>query len=567
LSTPYDISTATFTSIALSVSAQEATPYAMLFNNTGTTLYVMGQDGRDINAYTLSTPYDISTATFDSVALNVSSQEFTPTAMLFNKTGNILYVMGFSGDDINAYTLTTPYDISTATFDSVALSVAAQEVFPFAMLFNNTGATLYVMGHSGRDINSYSIPVGVHELGSYTMTLPQITPATTYYVRPFSKNTFGINYGDAVTYIPTISVEIGEHVTGQVTNGFAAGNASLTTPLYGWSVNLPESLVGIAEVNEVVLNVTDIINVRRNNFGTISLYRDANANGIVDDGVDVLVGTTEAEVSRNGRTASITFSVNDQISSTSQYLIAAEDMSIFAGSGFTIGLQIDSLNLLAEDNVFVFDVSGLVSSVQHERAGGRFSLRSGGGGSTTVRSGGSAAATPARFTPVSDALMTLSANEFLPTQTGQLANGWSNPQTAFVVDGNFTTVNVADVQQSYGGFGWNIPTTNEVQGVSVRMVAASALGSTIGVQYTTDGGLTYSSLKTTPALTATSTIYTLGGAGDTWGVGLTPADVMSEDFHVLITANDAQSEIFLDTIVVRIHNQATGGGGGGGGRF
>jgi hypothetical protein len=163
--------------------------------------------------------------------------------------------------------------------------------------------------------------------------------------------------------------------------------------------------------------------------------------------------------------------------------------------------------------------------------------------------------------------MTLSANEFLPTQTGQLANGWLNPQTAFVVDGNFTTVNVADVQQSYGGFEWNIPTTNEVQGVSVRMVAASALGSTIGVQYTTDGGLTYSSLKTTPALTATSTIYTLGGAGDTWGVGLTPADVMSEDFHVLITANDAQSEIFLDTIVVRIHNQATGGGGGGGGRF
>ena len=560
-------STATFTSIALSVSAQEVSPTALLFNNTGTTLYVMGNVGDDINAYTLSTPYDISTATFDSVALNVSSQEFTPTAMLFNKTGNILYVMGFSGDDINAYTLTTPYDISTATFDSIVLSVAAQETNPFAMLFNHTGTTLYVMGHSGRDINSYSIPVGVHELGSYTMTLPQITPATTYYVRPFSKNTFGINYGDAVTYIPTISVEIGEHVTGQVTNGFAAGNASLTTPLYGWSVNLPESLVGIAEVNEVVLNVTDIIDVRRNNFGTISLYRDANANGIVDDGVDVLVGTTEAEVSRNGRTGSITFSVNDQISSTSQYLIAAEDMSIFAGSGFTIGLQIDSLNLLAEDNVFVFDVSGLVSSVQHERAGGRFSLRRGGGGSTTVRSGGSVAATPARFTPVSDALMTLSANEFLPTQTGQLANGWLNPQTAFVVDGNFTTVNVADVQQSYGGFEWNIPTTNEVQGVSVRMVAASALGSTIGVQYTTDGGLTYSSLKTTPALTATSTIYTLGGAGDTWGVGLTPADVMSEDFHVLITANDAQSEIFLDTIVVRIHNQATGGGGGGGGRF
>jgi len=77
----------------------------MLFNDDGSVLYVMGQTGDDINAYTLSTAYDISTATFDEIALSVSGQESDPTAMLFNDDGSVLYVMGSGGDDINAYTL------------------------------------------------------------------------------------------------------------------------------------------------------------------------------------------------------------------------------------------------------------------------------------------------------------------------------------------------------------------------------------------------------------------------------------------------------------------------------
>ena len=156
--TAYDISTATFDSVVLDVSAQETVPTAMLFNNTGTTLYVIGSNGDDINAYTLGTAYDISTATFDSVVLSVAAQETAPFSMLFNNTGTTLYVMGLAGDDINAYPLPTPYDISSYTSGtSVALSVAAQEGGPAAMLFNDTGTTLYVMGVIGDDINAYTL--------------------------------------------------------------------------------------------------------------------------------------------------------------------------------------------------------------------------------------------------------------------------------------------------------------------------------------------------------------------------------------------------------------------------
>jgi len=153
----YDISTAKFISIAKSVSAQETSPQSMIFNNTGTRLYVMGSSGRDINQYNLTVPYDISTATFSSIVLSVLAQESIPTSMLFNNTGTRLYVLGSSGDDIDQYNLGTAYDISTATFSSVALDVGAQETFPTDMLFNNNGTKLYILGSDDDQINQYTL--------------------------------------------------------------------------------------------------------------------------------------------------------------------------------------------------------------------------------------------------------------------------------------------------------------------------------------------------------------------------------------------------------------------------
>jgi len=161
LSTAYDISTATYTQIALSVSAQEATPFAMMFNNDGTKLYVLGGSGDDINEYALSTAYDISTGTYTQIALSVSDQDLTPYDMMFNNDGTKLYVLGASGDDIYEYALTTAYDISTGTYTQIALSVSDQEDIPTAMMYNNDGTKLYVLGVSGDDINEYALEGGL----------------------------------------------------------------------------------------------------------------------------------------------------------------------------------------------------------------------------------------------------------------------------------------------------------------------------------------------------------------------------------------------------------------------
>lgn len=162
LETAYDISTASYDSIALDVSGQETSPTTMFYNNNGTSLYVAGVATAKIYEYTLSTAYDISTATYDSEALDVSGQDTKPQKGLFNETGSILYLLGSNNDNIYKYTLSTAYDVSSATYDSVVLDVSSKETNPTDMVFNNDGTLLYLLGYdNGVSVYSLSTPYDI----------------------------------------------------------------------------------------------------------------------------------------------------------------------------------------------------------------------------------------------------------------------------------------------------------------------------------------------------------------------------------------------------------------------
>ena len=68
-------------------------------------------------------------------AFNVAGQETYPTGVAFNTDGTKMFVIGYSGDDVNEYTLSTAFDVSTASFVD-AFSVAAQETAPQGVAFN-----------------------------------------------------------------------------------------------------------------------------------------------------------------------------------------------------------------------------------------------------------------------------------------------------------------------------------------------------------------------------------------------------------------------------------------------
>jgi DNA-binding beta-propeller fold protein YncE len=146
LSTAYDISSSSNSStLDLPVSSGEDIddPTDLIFNDDGTELYVLNDAGEQrIHRWNLSTAYDISTAVYDSIVLNVTSQDATPEGLEFNNNGTKLYVVGKTNERVYQYTLSTAYDISTAVYDSVFLTVGGETAQPNGIRFNNDGSKL-----------------------------------------------------------------------------------------------------------------------------------------------------------------------------------------------------------------------------------------------------------------------------------------------------------------------------------------------------------------------------------------------------------------------------------------
>ncbi|WP_416866762.1 MAG: Ig-like domain-containing protein [Imperialibacter sp.] len=159
----YDISIAIYdgNEDRFSVTAQEGAPFSLAFSADGSKMFVIGLIGRDINEYNLTTAWDVSTASYAGNAerLSVASEETSPTSLTFSADGFKMFVQGNSGDDINEYTLTTAWDVSTASYagDAERFSVASQETSPRSLAFSSDGTKMFVMGNEGLDINEYNL--------------------------------------------------------------------------------------------------------------------------------------------------------------------------------------------------------------------------------------------------------------------------------------------------------------------------------------------------------------------------------------------------------------------------
>jgi len=156
LSSAFDVSTSSFVD-SFSVAAQETVPTGLAFNTDGTKMFVVGQSGGvRVNEYTLSSAFDVSTASFGGFSFSLSAQEIFPRGLAFSSDGTKMFVVGTVGDDVNQYTLSSAFDISTVSFVG-SFSVAAQEVFPTGLAFSSDGTKMFVVGDDGDDVNEYNI--------------------------------------------------------------------------------------------------------------------------------------------------------------------------------------------------------------------------------------------------------------------------------------------------------------------------------------------------------------------------------------------------------------------------
>jgi len=154
LSTAWDITTASYLQ-NFSVAAQETSPTGIFFKPDGLKMYVIGYIGDDVNEYDLSTAWDVSSASYLQ-NFSVFAQETAPTGVFFKPDGLKMYVIGYIEDDVNEYDLSTAWDVSTASYLQ-NFSVAAQDTSPQGIFFKPDGTKMYVIGNTGDDVNEYDL--------------------------------------------------------------------------------------------------------------------------------------------------------------------------------------------------------------------------------------------------------------------------------------------------------------------------------------------------------------------------------------------------------------------------
>lgn len=158
LSTAWDLTTATF-NFSFSVGSQESSPRGMFISPDGTRVFIVGSSSDKVYSYTLSTAWSLSTASYDSVLFDVSSEEAVSQDLIFNPLGEKLFIIGSVSDSVHQYSLTEPYDISTAVYDDISFSFATQESTPNGLFINPDGNKLYIVGSGSSKVFEYDIAV------------------------------------------------------------------------------------------------------------------------------------------------------------------------------------------------------------------------------------------------------------------------------------------------------------------------------------------------------------------------------------------------------------------------
>jgi hypothetical protein len=157
LSTGFDVSTASFVD-AFSVVSQDNKPQEIAFNDDGTKMFMVGDQRDKVWEYTLSTGFDVSTASVVD-GFSIASEEDFAGGMAFNDDGTKMFVVGRTADAVFEYTLSTGFDVSTTSYVD-SFSVADQEDLSTGIAFNSDGTKMFIVGAAGDEVNVYKLSTG-----------------------------------------------------------------------------------------------------------------------------------------------------------------------------------------------------------------------------------------------------------------------------------------------------------------------------------------------------------------------------------------------------------------------
>lgn len=136
----------------------------------GTRLYLFNNAADIIEQYNLSPAYDFSSITPDSPdeTLSTSTEDSSPLNFTISSDGTKLYMFGQTNNTIYRYTMSTAWDLSTATVDvGQTLSVASEDSEVRGIAVSDDGRRLFINGTTATEsIYQYDMDLTPFSLAS-----------------------------------------------------------------------------------------------------------------------------------------------------------------------------------------------------------------------------------------------------------------------------------------------------------------------------------------------------------------------------------------------------------------
>lgn len=118
LSTPFDISTAWSSVFDFSVSWQDINPVDVTISVDWTKLYILWNSNDRIYEYNLSTPFQLSSISYSWNSFSITSFEALPRGISLSSDWTKMFFCWQNQQRVKSLTLSTPYNITTASIDT-----------------------------------------------------------------------------------------------------------------------------------------------------------------------------------------------------------------------------------------------------------------------------------------------------------------------------------------------------------------------------------------------------------------------------------------------------------------
>ena len=159
LSSPFALSTAPASPTNTYADVNLTSVESIAFSTDGTKMYAGINDSPEVvRQFSLSTAWDISTAVYDSVEVAITGLSFHPSGLWFSADGQRMYISS-RYNDVFQYSLSTPWALSTATDTGNTFTPGAEagQGIELCVMLNSTGNRMFLFSADGDNYLQYSL--------------------------------------------------------------------------------------------------------------------------------------------------------------------------------------------------------------------------------------------------------------------------------------------------------------------------------------------------------------------------------------------------------------------------